>query len=50
MPIIAGLAKWMVETLLSGILGLLIGGLLIPAVERIVAPAWKFAKARSRRG
>jgi hypothetical protein len=43
-PFIAGTVKWTVETLLSGIIGLLIGGMLIPTIGGIVAPAWKFAK------
>jgi predicted DNA repair protein MutK len=51
LPFLAGPVKWMVETLLSGAIGLLIGGLLIPAVDGVVAPAWKLAKGfRSRRG
>jgi len=50
-PFVAGAVKWTVETLLSGIIGLLIGGMLIPAIGGIVAPAWKFAKGfRYRRG
>jgi len=50
-PFVAGAVKWTVETLLSGIIGLLIGGMLIPAIGGIVAPAWKFAKGfRYKRG
>ena len=50
-PFAAGSVKWTVETLLSGIIGLLIGGMLIPAIGGIVAPAWKLAKGfRSKRG
>jgi uncharacterized protein len=50
-PFTAGAVKWTVETLLSGIIGLLIGGMLIPAIGGIVAPAWKFAKGfRYKRG
>jgi predicted DNA repair protein MutK len=44
LPFMAGAGKWAAETLLYGIIGLLIGGLTIPAVEGIVAPAWKFAR------
>jgi predicted DNA repair protein MutK len=43
-PFTAGAVKWTVETLFSGIIGLLIGGMLIPAIGGIVAPAWIFAK------
>ena len=51
LPLMAGPVKWTVETLLYGIIGLLIGGLTIPAVEGIVAPAWKFAASiRGKRG
>ena len=51
MPFIAGAVKWTVETILSGIIGLLIGGMLIPTIGGIVAPAWKFAKEfRYKRG
>ena len=37
----AAVVHWTVETLLSGIIGLLVGGIAIPAIEFIVAPAWK---------
>jgi predicted DNA repair protein MutK len=51
LPFVAGLVKWAVETLLYGIIGLLIGGLTIPVVGGIVAPAWTFAKGmRGKRG
>ncbi|MBR0850135.1 DUF808 domain-containing protein [Bradyrhizobium diazoefficiens] len=51
LPFMAGAAKWTVETLLYGIIGLSIGGLTIPAVGGIVAPARKLAKGiRPRRG
>jgi hypothetical protein len=50
-PFLAGAVKWTVETLLSGIIGLLIGGMLIPAIGGVLAPAWKFVKGyRYKRG
>jgi predicted DNA repair protein MutK len=50
-PFVAGVVKWTVETLLYGIIGLLIGGLMIPAVGGVAAPAWRFARGiRFRRG
>jgi hypothetical protein len=51
MPFIASAVKWTVEALLFGIIGLLIGGMLIPTIGGIAAPAWKFAKGfRYKRG
>ena len=44
MPFIASAVKWTVETLLFGIIGLLIGGMLIPTIGGIAAHARKFAK------
>ena len=41
LPSIAGIAEWSVEAAISGVLGLLIGALTIPAVEYGLAPAWK---------
>ena len=43
-PSVAVVAKWTVETVLSGIMGLLIGSISIPAIRFTVAPAWKFLK------
>ena len=44
-PFAAGAVKWTVETLLSGIIGLLIGGISIPVIGFALAPAWRFSKA-----
>jgi uncharacterized protein len=44
LPPIAALTKWTVETLLSGMTGLLVGGISIPAIGFTVAPAWKWLK------
>ena len=44
MPFIAGAVEWTVATLLSGIIGLVIGGMLIPLTATVIAPAWKSAK------
>jgi hypothetical protein len=50
-PLIAGAVKWTVETLLFGIIGLLIGGMLMSTIEGIAAPARKLAKGfRHKRG
>jgi predicted DNA repair protein MutK len=40
---IAGMARWLVTAIGSGIVGLLVGGTLIPFIG-FVAPAWKFVK------
>ena len=40
-PSVAGIVAWSVEAAVSGVLGLLIGALAIPAVEYGIAPAWK---------
>ena len=44
LPLIAGLAGWLVSAAGAGIVGLLIGGTMIPAIEFAFAPAWKMAK------
>jgi predicted DNA repair protein MutK len=44
LPFVAGAAKWTVETLLAGIIGLLVGGLSIPAIAFAIAPVWKFSR------
>lgn len=43
LPSMATAAKWMVETVLSGIVGLLAGGISIPAIKLAISPAWKFS-------
>ncbi|MGY8661210.1 DUF808 domain-containing protein [Bradyrhizobium sp. UFLA05-109] len=42
LPSVAVVAKWTVETVLSGIMGLLVGSISIPAIRFAVAPAWRF--------
>jgi len=41
LPPVAGMIEWTVEALISGVLGLLVGALAIPAVEYGLSPAWK---------
>jgi uncharacterized protein len=42
LPSVAGVAKWTVETVLFGTVGLLIGSISIAAIRFVVAPARKF--------
>jgi predicted DNA repair protein MutK len=44
LPSAAVVAKWTVETILSGIMGLLIGSISMLAIRFAVAPAWQFLK------
>ena len=44
LPSVAAAVQWMVETFLSGVIGLLIGGISIPAIGFAIAPARKFSK------
>lgn len=44
LPSVGGAVKWTVETFLSGVVGLLIGGITIPTVGWTIAPAWKFLR------
>ena len=46
---LAGLVEWVVSALGAGLIGLLIGGALIPLVGFILAPAWRGAKSLVRR-
>lgn len=41
LPSAAGIIGWSVEAAISGVLGLLVGALAIPAVEYGLSPAWK---------
>jgi predicted DNA repair protein MutK len=45
LPPIAGVAEWIVTALGSGVVGLLIGGMLIPVVGYGFAPAWRLLKS-----
>lgn len=49
LPAVGGAAKWTVETFLSGIVGLLIGGITIPVVGFAFIPASRFLKGMLRR-
>lgn len=40
LPSVAGIVEWTAEALISGVLGLLVGALAIPAVEYGLSPAW----------
>ncbi len=44
-PVATGLVEWLIGATGSGIVGLVIGGLLIPLVGFVIAPAWKRTKA-----
>lgn len=48
LPPVAGAVEWIVTAAGSGVVGILIGALLIPAVEYVLAPAWKAAKGLIR--
>jgi uncharacterized protein len=45
-PAASGVAEWLISALGSGIVGLIIGGLLIPLTEHVLAPAWKARAVR----
>ena len=46
LPLAAGVAEWLITAIGSGIVGLIIGGVLIPLTEHLIAPAWKAWAAR----
>jgi predicted DNA repair protein MutK len=48
LPAVAGAVTWLVHALASGLLGLLIGAILIPAVQFAIAPAWQWARPKLR--
>ena len=41
LPVAAGVAEWLINAIGSGIVGLTIGGVLIPITQHVIAPAWK---------
>jgi predicted DNA repair protein MutK len=41
MPAITGAVEWIVTAAGSGVVGLVVGGALIPIVGYVLAPAWK---------
>ncbi len=49
LPAVSGLAEWIVIAAGAGLIGLLIGGALIPTVGFVFAPAWKLVKGLLRR-
>ena len=47
-PALGPVLAWAAVAAISGVIGLLLGGALIPIVEFALAPAWKRAKALVR--
>ena len=47
-PAIGAVLEWVTVAAISGVIGLLVGGALLPIVEFAVSPAWKRAKALLR--
>ena len=48
-PVAGGLAGWLVEAAASGVVGLVVGLLAIPAMSYVISPVWRVTKARLRR-
>ena len=48
-PPIGGFARWLVEAAGSGVVGLVLGALAIPAASHVISPLWGWIKARLRR-
>jgi predicted DNA repair protein MutK len=48
LPAIAGAIEWLVTAAGSGIFGLLVGAVLIPVTEFVLAPPWKSLKGQRR--
>jgi predicted DNA repair protein MutK len=44
-PVLTGFAEWIVVAAVSGLFGLILGALLIPLVEHVLAPVWKRLRA-----
>ncbi len=49
-PVAGGLAGWIVMAAGAGVVGLAVGGALIPVVGLALSPAWKMTKGAVRRG
>lgn len=47
-PALGPVLEWATHAAISGVIGLLLGGALLPIVEFVVSPAWKRAKALVR--
>jgi uncharacterized protein len=45
-PAAAGVAEWLISAIGFGIVGLIVGGALIPLTEHVIAPAWKARAVR----
>jgi uncharacterized protein len=48
-PPLASILRWAAEAAISGVLGLLVGAVSIPAVGYVLAPAWSGSKRLLRR-
>lgn len=46
-PAIEGILEWLVTAVGSGIVGLVVGGLLIPIVGTVLVPAWKAVRGKA---
>jgi predicted DNA repair protein MutK len=44
LPMMGGVAEWIVTAALAGVVGLLLGAACIPLIGSVVAPAWKALK------
>lgn len=44
LPAIAGIASWSVTALASGLIGLVLGAILIPVTEHVIAPLWRLVR------
>jgi len=49
LPAVSAVVEWIVTAAGAGLVGLLIGGALIPLIGFVLAPAWKLAKGLLRR-
>jgi uncharacterized protein len=46
LPAAAGVAEWLITAMGFGMVGLIIGGVLIPVAEHVIAPVWKARAAQ----
>jgi predicted DNA repair protein MutK len=47
-PALGAVLEWATVAAISGVIGLLLGAALLPIVEFVVSPLWKWAKALAR--